>query len=479
MRIFYAGANRHLTPKIDRGLLIDRQRLPCTPRHSRLSRSAAKTAVWRSAAEEEKEILRIPGIEIESTTCVQYAGHLPSIRSMHTKIKTAVAAACAIFVFCVVAVDCRRHHTQEVHNSHQPSGDIDKYVVVDSKTGIRYNPYSKHHPGRHVCASQKQVSQPLKRKQPYCKPVYKKYMVPCSPGSSQLCTALRVIYETHYKEITTAQTNNEVTYSCCPGWTQVSPKSHGCNRPKCSKPCQNGGKCVKPELCGCLKGFSGVQCEINHNKPECPIPCQNGGRCLKENYCSCPRGFGGNQCEIDLNKPNCSKGCHNGGTCVRHELCRCPKGFGGRHCEVDVDECKEMKPCDQICYNTFGSYNCQCREDFILLADGQSCRKEVIDTPLEANNLEFEQLDKRIIKLETMMDESHKNEVSKSDIQNIYKDINAMTKDVYTLKNKFDDMDNYRNDMHIFKNKLSEIERKADKVNNIISNFDFIPHWSH
>lgn len=39
-----------------------------------------------------------------------------------------------------------------------------------------------------------------------------------------------------------------------------------------------------------------------------------------------------------------------------------------------------------------------------------------------------------------MMDESHKNEVSKSDIQNIYKDIEEMSKDVYALKSKVDDM---------------------------------------
>lgn len=48
----------------------------------------------------------------------------------------------------------------------------------------------------------------------------------------------------------------------------------------------------------------------------------------------------------------------------------------GRYCEADINECKEQKPCDQICHNTFGSYYCQCKEDFILLSDGQSCRKE-------------------------------------------------------------------------------------------------------
>lgn len=36
----------------------------------------------------------------------------------------------------------------------------------------------------------------------------------------------------------------------------------------CTKPCLNGGKCVKPDLCACLKGFSGPQCEIVTNERE-------------------------------------------------------------------------------------------------------------------------------------------------------------------------------------------------------------------
>lgn len=73
---------------------------------------------------------------------------------------------------------------------------------------------------------------------------------------------------------------------------------------------------------------------------------------------------------------HCAIGCQNGGTCVKHDICQCLSGFTGRHCEIDIDECKEQKPCDQICYNTPGSYNCQCKEDFLLQKDGQTCRKE-------------------------------------------------------------------------------------------------------
>lgn len=72
----------------------------------------------------------------------------------------------------------------------------------------------------------------------------------------------------------------------------------------------------------------------------------------------------------------CNKDCQNGGTCIKHDVCRCSKGYSGRYCETDINECIEQKPCDQICHNTFGSYYCQCREDFILQSDAQSCRKE-------------------------------------------------------------------------------------------------------
>lgn len=72
----------------------------------------------------------------------------------------------------------------------------------------------------------------------------------------------------------------------------------------------------------------------------------------------------------------CNAPCQNGGTCVRPDACQCPTGYKGRYCEIDIDECREEKPCDQICRNVPGGYKCDCRETFILQPDGQSCRKE-------------------------------------------------------------------------------------------------------
>lgn len=47
------------------------------------------------------------------------------------------------------------------------------------------------------------------------------------------------------------------------------------------------------------------------------------------------------------------------------------------------------KPCDQLCRNLPGIYECYCRPGFQLQKDGQSCRKNnTEDTAFEARDLE-------------------------------------------------------------------------------------------
>lgn len=72
-----------------------------------------------------------------------------------------------------------------------------------------------------------------------------------------------------------------------------------------------------------------------------------------------------------------------------------PVGYTGRHCEFDVNECETDKPCDQMCYNTDGSFFCTCRLGFILHSDRQSCKKidssfgnDDTGTAFEARDLE-------------------------------------------------------------------------------------------
>ncbi|XP_068910670.1 epidermal growth factor-like protein 8 isoform X5 [Tenebrio molitor] len=286
-----------------------------------------------------------------------------------------------------------------------PQRNINDVTVVDGRTGIVYNPYSKFHPGRHVCTNQRNVSRPIRTKHVICKPTYKKYMERCG---TQWCEGVRLVYEKYHKEVVTDANHTHLDYLCCPGWTQVNYKSHGCNRPVCARPCINGGKCVRPNVCSCPPGYDGTYCETKTSL-YAPTPC--------------------------------AAPCLNGGVCTPPTICICPPGYSGPRCEQDVDECKKFKPCDQICYNTPGSYKCECKENFSLQKDGQSCRKEDDEgTTLEATDLEpqklrLERMEKRLYRLEKIW-EKNMNGVSKGDLNNIYGNIDKISNDISVIASK-------------------------------------------
>ncbi|XP_075781089.1 latent-transforming growth factor beta-binding protein 1 isoform X3 [Pelodiscus sinensis] len=47
---------------------------------------------------------------------------------------------------------------------------------------------------------------------------------------------------------------------CCQGWSKA-PGFQRCTKPNCSPPCQNGGMCLRPQLCVCKPGTKGNSCE--------------------------------------------------------------------------------------------------------------------------------------------------------------------------------------------------------------------------
>lgn len=60
----------------------------------------------------------------------------------------------------------------------------------------------------------------------------------------------------------------------------------------CRVLCQNGGKCIKPDLCKCQNGFKGTYCEQDINECETEKPCDH--LCFNTNgsyYCRCKNGF--------------------------------------------------------------------------------------------------------------------------------------------------------------------------------------------
>ena len=48
-------------------------------------------------------------------------------------------------------------------------------------------------------------------------------------------------------------------------------------------------------------------------------------------------------------------------------------------CAVDLDECASgLHDCAHLCYNTNGSYLCDCREGYYVDLDGHSCVGELL-----------------------------------------------------------------------------------------------------
>ncbi|XP_069464009.1 latent-transforming growth factor beta-binding protein 1 isoform X2 [Ambystoma mexicanum] len=63
---------------------------------------------------------------------------------------------------------------------------------------------------------------------------------------------------------------------CCQGWSK-SPGSERCTKPNCTPPCQNGGMCLRPQLCICKPGTKGKSCERT-TSPDTSSTSASGGQ---------------------------------------------------------------------------------------------------------------------------------------------------------------------------------------------------------
>ncbi|XP_044733895.1 vacuolar-sorting receptor 4 [Chrysoperla carnea] len=314
----------------------------------------------------------------------------------------------------------RRHHHEHYHSARiealqqqqpvQQTPGIRQQLVTEKSTNLNYQiveadftPYNKHAPGRHVCTSQRAVSEPVKTIEAWCKPTQKRFNQLCH--NNQICHGVRLVYETAYRDVMKTKTTHKTTYVCCPGWVQHNKQSFGCHKPICTKICENGGTCVKPNICSCKKGFR------------------------------------------------------------------------GKRCEIDVNECKDQKPCDQICHNTHGSYFCECRENFILQPNKHSCKKEGIEGPaLEAKDLEFDDLSHRIYKLEKLIgsDTFLANETEV--LHTVQKSIQYLTNQIKYLQNQIEVMQNTNSvNMKKFEERLFLLEQRTNRIlgRNINTNMIF------
>lgn len=149
------------------------------------------------------------------------------------------------------------------------------------------------------------------------------------------------------------------------------------NNGGCEHLCRQDAKEVR---CFCREGYDldedGLACRV---KAVCGVEtCEHQCVITESGYsCRCPEGF-----ELEVNQRNCSdvdecksRACGDRLCLNTHGsyTCECRGGYRmvAGEC-VDIDECTHTG-CEHSCSNSVGSFSCNCNEGFSLSADGHSC----------------------------------------------------------------------------------------------------------
>uniref|UniRef100_A0A3P9MGM1 Thrombomodulin n=1 Tax=Oryzias latipes TaxID=8090 RepID=A0A3P9MGM1_ORYLA len=187
--------------------------------------------------------------------------------------------------------------------------------------------------------------------------------------------------QSHYSVCTDCEINNDSVLCSCKDGYDLDEDAFSCRI----------GDLCRPDTCEyqCVMGVSGFFCRCPHgfhldanlrtcsDIDECQLQTCEGHGCVNTpgSY-KCPRS-----CKKHCAEERCQKVCEGN----MDSSCSCPDGYieDENFC-VDINECASNW-CQQMCKNTFGSYECSCREGFVPSTNGKCIIKaedgEVSSTP--------------------------------------------------------------------------------------------------
>ncbi|XP_040844349.1 epidermal growth factor-like protein 8 [Ochotona curzoniae] len=159
------------------------------------------------------------------------------------------------------------------------------FLLLMSAEGAKRSGTLKESQG--VCSKQTLLV-PLRYNESYSQPVYKPYLTLCS--GRQVCSTYRTTYRVAWREVRREVLQTHST--CCQGWKKRHPGALTCEA-ICTKPCQNRGRCVRPDQCECAPGWGGKHCHVDVDECRagvslCSHRCHNTAGSFT---CSCPGGL--------------------------------------------------------------------------------------------------------------------------------------------------------------------------------------------
>ncbi|XP_011636889.1 uncharacterized protein LOC105427048 [Pogonomyrmex barbatus] len=214
----------------------------------------------------------------------------------------------------------------------------------------------------------------------------------------------------------------QISFFCCPGWSQVTHLSFGCNKPTCITSCLNGGICTSPGKCTCLKGYTGNYCQIDIDECVREKPCGQLCTNLPGSYrCHCRPGF-----QLQ----------HDGQSCRRNDTDE--NAFEARDLETDFHDVSTTK--NPIFHNT---------------------ENEVSD-----DDQDFEIILKRLIKLEKQVARNKKRDTEASDINT---KVTLAVESVNEMKKTVENVQLMQQEVYDMKSKIKLYETEIRKIYHLMN----------